>query len=409
MTQTDPINWRLALLTQSPFLKTPPSRPEDAIWVGFPDLKKQLDTVFTEAFSSSRSQIILNRGEYGSGKTHAAIFCRRKDYLAQFQSPKLAQPSEIIYIRIPIEHEKAGIQLFQNIIEALHFRNIRALIKSTIIELGSQAALAKLQELAGSEVLGKALWLLGYQKTRSGRLTLFQDEDIIDNHHKLLERYFYSQNTKGELKRLDLSRSINSVRERFQLLSAIFQCFIGLDNMGDITRHRRIILWIDQMEDLIQYHPQYFHPLTQGLRDLIDRLPHYFILFMNFTAAQHRLVDDIQTGLGRELTQSITKQIYFREPDEDEAFEYVKDLMRQYRTEDFEQSGLSATYPFSEDALRLLIANLSVRTPYEINQHCACAIEEVLKQGVIHSAGEGTIDTQFVRNVEDQYLKFDMG
>lgn len=44
----------------------------------------------------------------------------------------------------------------------------------------------------------------------------------------------------------------------------------------------------------------------------------------------------------------------------------------------------------------------------EINQHCAYVIEEALKQGVIHNAGEGSIDTQFVRNVEDQHLKSDM-
>ena len=253
MTQTDPINWRLALLTQNPFLKTPPSRPEDAVWAGFPDLKKQLDAVFTEAFSSSRTQIILIRGEHGSGKTHAATFCRRKEYLAHFQSQKFVPSFEIIYIRTSDETDNGDILLYQNIIEALRFRNIRALIKSTITELGSQAALAKLQELAGSEALGKALWLLGYEKARSGQLTLFQDEDIGSNHHKLLERYFYSQNTKGDLKRLDLSRGIDSTRDRFQLLSAILQCFIGLDNIEDITRHRRIILWIDEMEDLIIY------------------------------------------------------------------------------------------------------------------------------------------------------------
>jgi predicted DNA-binding transcriptional regulator AlpA len=54
ITQIDPINWQLALLTQNPFPDTPPSRPEDTVWAGFPDLKKQLDTLFTEAFSSSR-------------------------------------------------------------------------------------------------------------------------------------------------------------------------------------------------------------------------------------------------------------------------------------------------------------------------------------------------------------------
>lgn len=113
--------------------------------------------------------------------------------------------------------------------------------------------------------------------------------------------------------------------------------------------------------------------------------------------------------MGRALIDRITTQIYFHEPSEDEAFEYVKDLMRQYRTEDFEQSGLPMTYPFSEDALRALIANLYKRTPHDINQHCAYVIEEALKQGVIHHAGDGIIDTQFVQSVEDQHVKFDLG
>ncbi len=408
MTQRDPINWKFALLTQNPFLKAPPSRPEDTVWAGFPDLKKQFDTVFTEAFTSSRTQIILVRGEHGSGKTHAATFCRRKDYLAQFQPQKLAQSFEIISIRTPAEPDKGDIILYQNVIEALRFKNIRSLMKSTILELGPQAALEKMQELVGSESLGEALWLLGHQKTRSGQLTLFQDENIGDNHHKLLERYFYAKDTKFDLKRLGLSRGICSLQDRFNLLIAIFQCFIGFSNIDDITKHRRIFLWIDQMEDLINYHTQYYRPFIQGLEDLVDHLPHYFTLLMNFTMASYDLLEDIELVLGRVLTDRLTQQIHLHEPSEDEAFEYVTDLMRQYRTEDFERSGLSPTYPFSEDALRVLIANLPVRTPHDINQCCAYIIEEALKQGVIHNAGEGNIDAQFVQKAEDKCLRINM-
>jgi len=73
--------------------------------------------------------------------------------------------------------------------------------------------------------------------------------------------------------------------------------------------------------------------------------------------------------------------------------------MRQYRTEGFAQSGLSATYPFKEDALRVLIANLPSRTPRHISQFCGYIIEEALKQGIIHNADEGAIDTHFVRSM----------
>jgi hypothetical protein len=59
MTQTDPTNWRLALLTKNPFLKTPPSHPEEAIWTGFPDRKNQLDTLLAEAFSGIKGCPVL--------------------------------------------------------------------------------------------------------------------------------------------------------------------------------------------------------------------------------------------------------------------------------------------------------------------------------------------------------------
>jgi hypothetical protein len=124
MTQIDPINWRLALLTQNPFPKNPPSHPEETIWAGFPDRKKHLDMVFTEAFSSSHTQIILIRGDYGSGKTHATTFCQRKDYLAYFQSQNIIQSFKLIYIRTPLEPETMEMILYQNAIEALQFRNI---------------------------------------------------------------------------------------------------------------------------------------------------------------------------------------------------------------------------------------------------------------------------------------------
>jgi len=119
---------------------------------------------------------------------------------------------------------------------------------------------------------------------------------------------------------------------------------------------------------------------------------------INFTLASYQSQGDIRRGLGRGLADRITEQINFLEPNEDEAFEYVKDLMSQYRTEDFAQSGLSAIYPFKEDALRVLIANLPSCTPRHVNQFCAYIIEEALKQEVICSAGEGAVDTQFVRS-----------
>ncbi len=198
-------DWKLALLKQNPFPNTPPTRPEDSVWAGFPDLRKQLDALFAEAVSTSRTQIVLNKGEYGSGKTHAAIFYRRKDYLAQFYESKKVKDVEIVYIRTPKEPDKAGITLYQNIIEHIQFRHIRSVIKELVMEYGDQESLEKLQELTESEPLARAIWLLGHEQGRGDQLPLFQDTNIANSHQKLIESYFYSDATKNDLRRRILS------------------------------------------------------------------------------------------------------------------------------------------------------------------------------------------------------------
>jgi hypothetical protein len=406
MTEMHSIDWRRVLLKQNPFPNTPPVRPEDAVWAGFPALRKQLDALFAESLSTSRTQIVLNRGEYGSGKTHAAIFYRRLDNLSLLDGDRRVKDPEIVYIRTPKEPDKADITLYQNIIEVIQFRRIRTVIKEIITEYGDQNALEKFQNLIESEQLGKALWLLGHEQERSGQLALFQGN--LNDQQNLIESYFFSQITKSDLKRLGLSRSINNIQDRFRVLGCILQCFIGFADEQDVAKHRRVILWVDELEDLILYPARYYRPFTQGLRDLIDRLPSYFTLMMNFTLASPESLEDIDVVLGKAVMDRITDKVYFREPNEVEAFDYVKDLLRHYRIEPNEPVRISSTYPFEEEALRMLIANLPVRTPRRINQLCASVIGEALRRGIIRSPGKDAITKEFVRKVEDERIEFDV-
>src|SRR5437588_12582021 len=101
----------------------------------------------------------------------------------------------------------------------------------------------------------------------------------------LFESYFFSQTIKSDLRPLGLIRDINSTQARFHVLGCLLQCLIGLEPVEDIERHRRVILWVDEMEDLISYPSRYHKSFMQGLRDLLDRLPNYFTIVMNFTLA----------------------------------------------------------------------------------------------------------------------------
>ncbi len=407
MSELQPVNWTFALLRQNPFPTTPPRRPEEAVWAGFPRLKRQFDSLFMEALTTSRTQVVLNRGEYGSGKTHAAIYFGRSDRLPSPEGQRV-RDTWIFYIQTPKEPERADRLLYRNVIEAVRFGRLRSVVRDIIQEMGTQPALEKLQEVVESEVLGKALWLLGHEKSRSGQLSMFEQEEASEEWQRLLGTYFFSQTTKSDLKRLGLSRGIDSARDRFHLLGGILQCLIGLSPTKEMGRHRRIVLWIDELEDLIYFPTRYHRPFTQGLRELIDRLPAYFTLTMNITLASPEALQDIETVLGKAILDRVTHNIYFQEPSEKEAIEYIRELLRLYRTEEPEARDLPITYPFEEEALRVLLNTLPTRTPRDINQKCADVVIQALQRGIISAPGEGVIDKAFVQQLESERIDLDL-
>ena len=176
MNEFHPVNWEFVFLKQNPFPTTPPRRPQEAVWAGFQQLRKQFNALFTEALTTSRTQVVLNRGEYGSGKTHAAVYFRRPERLPSLDTRQISE-AQIFYIRTPREPEKADMLLYRSIIEAVRFRTLRNVISAIIKAESEKIALEKLQNTVESEALGRALWLLGYEKKKNNQLSLFEKDD----------------------------------------------------------------------------------------------------------------------------------------------------------------------------------------------------------------------------------------
>jgi hypothetical protein len=247
------------------------------------------------------------------------------------------------------------------------------------------------------------------ERRETGQLRLFGKAEASDEWQRLLEAYFFSQYTKGDLRYLGLSRGIDNSQDRFHILGGILQCLVGFAPTEVIERHSRVILWIDEMENLIYFTSRQYLPFTQGLRDLIDHLPAYFTLLMNFTLAAPEAFEDATVVLGDALMDRISHQVYFGEPDEGEAYEYVCDLLRLFRTVDPASLGQPATYPFAEDVLRFLIAALPTRTPRDLNQRFSDVAGKALQRGIITAPGKGIISRDFVSTLEQERLELDMG
>lgn len=403
MAKVQSIDWQLVLLKQNPFPDVPPRTPGEAIWAGMPRLKDQFKALFVEAQSTSTTQVVLNWGAYGSGKTHAAIYFGTRDRLPRVKGEQVRDVC-ILYVRTPKDPSQADTILYRNILEVIHFSRLRQTIRDIIAEYGVQNALGKLQDVVESEALGKALWLLGLEKSGTGQLRLFGDDEGPNEWQRLLEAYFFSQHTKTDLKRLELSRGIDNSQDRFRILGGVLQCLTGLAPVEEIEHRSRVLLWIDEMEDLIYFTSRQYRPFTQGLRDLIDHLPSYFTLLMNFTLAAPEAYEDATVVLGQALMDRVTHQIYFQEPNEKEAYEYVIELLAAFRTQTPLDLELPPTYPFSEETLEEIVRMLPKRTPREINKRCSEIITNALMRGAISAAGKSTISMDFVAELDKDRL-----
>lgn len=378
---TASIDWGAIYLTDNPFLVEPPSDPRQVRWAGMKVLKQTLDEVFVEAQTASRTQVVLNRGSLGAGKTHASLFYS----LPENMPPKKGHSVQSIYsvrAMTPKEPAQAVSQLYRQIIEHFTLSQAMNTLRNIAQKESPKDFSEKFQRITGSEEFVKAFWLLASS----------DDQDV----QRILRRYFLlSRTTTLELKKLDVARSIDSLLDQIGVLAAFLHSFIGLDSDMAPGKHARVVVWIDEMEDLVYYPAREHRMVSQALRDLIDRIPNYLSLFMNFTMTQPEREEEIDVILGGYVKDRITRTIVFAEPDLEGAVDYVEDLLGQYRTPDFVQD-LSRAYPFEGDALRELVSKLPGRTPRSINKVCYDVIARAFQDGLLRAKGKNLITASYV-------------
>lgn len=384
------LNWNNVFLKKNPFDLTPPTDPEQIIWAGMKGVKQQFEQVFEEAIDDSVSQVVLNQGPWGSGKTHASHYFGNEKNLLLKQGDK----SKVYQIRVcvPKEPGKPAEDFYIDVLDTVGMENIRNIIRDAIENFSEDEALDLLKKVLGSEEFARAFWLFGTEK--------------VNERLALLRAYFFGEVTRTELRKLGIARNISKSQDRFRVLVGVLQCIIGLDLNSSSSRPLRVCLWIDEMEDLLYLTSAQFRIVSQGLRDMIDRLPNHFTLFLNMTLSAPEEHEEFEVILGNALINRITDVIYFRELSIDESQQYVIELINnpQNRIESDHLNGLPRTYPFEETALKMLLEDMEQKTPREINKRCRNAINFAFRENKFTDHGNGIIDTTFVRTLEESEL-----
>lgn len=386
------IDWNLAGLRENPFTVSPPTNPKQAIWAGLEELRSEFNSVFREAKASAPTQVVLCRGSIGGGKTHASLFFSSDKNIPN-TSPSV-QNIEVLRVQTPTETGNPAKDFYLDVMEQITLERIGEAVNKTVESVGRNAVEQNLRQTMVSGDFVKALLDLGSSPISAGP-------------RSWINAYFLGKCTTTELRKLGLNRNIEKTQDYFRVLAGVFHCLIGVSDATDVTEHNRFCLWIDEMENFIYFTPPQYRPFGQGLRELVDRLPYFFTLFMNFTLTAPEEYEEIELILGGYLTDRITQQIFFHEvKDQEELLQYVRELLSHYRTEGKPKPPY---FPFTEDALRALLSNLQRGTPRDLNKRCRNALMRAFEKGIFEEGKDSEITPKFVQEMSQEELDKEIG
>lgn len=252
------------MLKFNPFSSAKVPRRDQVFWAERETIRKKL-LEFINAKPQRWTDVLLIKGLYGSGKTHALIFANLTCKENKIPSVLLLNPGP------------SFVDLTRRIIDAVGFDEI-LLACNTILERDKKRIMKEL----GKKSLSSILKVEGLTTDRMIRIAFPQ----IDANYSLILGQAYNnrnidlcrawllgkQMTATELGRLNISRSISSDDYAVKILADTLRILL--------SKHSVFILLIDEMEDISNLSKSMAVSYAKSLRRLIDEnIPRLKIIF----------------------------------------------------------------------------------------------------------------------------------
>ena len=360
-----------------------PGDQDGIAWFGFKDLKHKFQSLLDRSMSEPLRLCVLNRGRFGAGKTHAAqYFCGQ---YSEQENVGLYSRIIPVVIESPKQAQKAFVDFSSRLLNAFTFdRVIKA--SENLRKLGGDSALSsKLLEATGSEDIATAL-------------------SKIDNDNRLLTKtYLFGGGTAKDLRELGVAKRLTSDHEfALAIVGVLYLLIHGQSRKSETVS--RIVLWIDEMEDLVYFPTRYYLPFTQALREMIDRTNSHLTLMLNFTFSEPEDLPAIENVLGQAIMQRVNEDVIFQPPNADEMRSYLLDLLEHNRTEGAE---CSQTFPFANDAFDLLTKSATSRTPRFLNKLCDTLLRDLDDDPTFDIKKKGEIRLEVLKEKLPELLEGD--
>lgn len=202
--------------------------------------------------------------------------------------------------RLPWSHDPART-LYGRLLESIGMQSVLGSINKAV----SQAAITepgRYKDILGrlpedeSDFVTDLLYLLWEASSR-------MDKDEI----AMLRAYLSDTATHVELRRMGIPRNL-SLEDRYEIMRAVIQCFSGLAPQGNLPDHRRVWIWLDEIENILGYGERERWELVKALETLMGSAPPYLTVWLNISPASPTTTQQIQAALENNLviTEDIT-------------------------------------------------------------------------------------------------------
>lgn len=327
-------------LKYNPFATLTPS-PDDnnLVWAGMGVQKKLLTEIYKEAFEFSPRKVILNWGQLGGGKTHAAVYFERNiSHFLKINENRFFH----VHINVPKDGKDANKEIIKNIFDCLSLKKIKKQISTVIKEIGEEELFEKVNKRVKSEAFTEAVINLC--------------KDIYPT--KIIQRFVFDGLSSAELKKLNLPRSLKTNEDYTTFLAAVIIAM----SLG--KEDKRLVLWVDELESMVYFNSQQFTVVSQMFRDLIDKVNKNLVVFFNFTLADNEQ-ETVRILLGDALWARINKQIRFEILSLKDAMTYCKDSINLAQIDNSKK-----LTPFTVDSIEVVLKSIPAidLIPREINR-----------------------------------------
>jgi len=296
------------------------------------------------------SSLILNWGEYGSGKTHAARYFGKQDVLDDLATQIGESPPFFILINLP-KGKNPPLETFVSIVDKISISDIREEFEEKIEEIDGF-----IDRITDNLHIGNVL------------KAIFSDLDTTT-----LKRYLYGLSSAKEMKDLaehyDIVRKLSPDSDYSQLTAGLFSCLTYSKEF-----YSCVLLWIDEFEDIAILSNVNIEKTNNFLRELLDNTPNNLLVFLNLTQTAMVNVSDLGQYLSEAVKSRIKERIPFEIPSQVDFIQYLTELLDEYRLN--HQAESPSLFPFADEAtVRSILQELGNVSLRRLNEAFSLLLE----------------------------------